>query len=924
MIYSFSIYETYLHPESIDRPVKSSWHLTKITSPTNEEVTFQYQTTNNLYTKSVGDFIEIRNVNTHYTHNGCSKKSEPPAQVYKTVSGKQYSQVRLDAINFTNGKVEFAYSDREDIENDAKLDHIKVFQKLNGTVQNAPFKEFVFTYDYFTSRGGANFNEDNPYVYKRLKLLSVQEKGNAIHTPPYTFKYYENVSLPAKSSFAKDHWGYYNGKGGNTSLIPNFKARNSSASETVFTSLGIMGKERNTVPYYISANSLKEIIYPTGGSTEFKYEANDYNPKISSAGSNREPESYEKTKRLVYKAQYKGTIYEEELDIRDMFLNREGKYALTTLKASIRVKNDCSSIQGTPNVYFELYRENGNRVSLVSMELPRCAETSSEQCFNCDGPELTYTNSYNLEPGKYIWKAFIADDHNTSEFLDIFVDYTYEAEYGSIYNNDPRYAFAGGQRIRQIIDKDNISKANNKIRSFEYRYFEDSNNDGIEEEYSNGILMVQPSYSYFEEESKIVDIGPPQKPIIVVCGYSYLMRSSNSNSLNSSANGTIVGYSQVTELHGEEGRFGKTVYTYDNKPDRVYNYEKPSEVFTSKVFLRPPYKSTLEYEKNGLLLNQTTYRKEGEDYKKVQETINQYSIPHTANHTNVYYGIDIRERRSSGVVANQCPNILIYPALQSNLVNLTSTKERIYDKNDENKFVETSVDYKYEYPNHLQVAQKSITNSDGKVVVEHYKYPLDYEPSLRSPVINALINKHRHNVVIEKTSSVDDTLISARATQYKHDIGYSFSQDGYTFNTNLVDRLIYHKYDNKGNLLEYSKKGGAHTVYLWGYNQTYPVSKIMNTTYSEIEALSGFGVNFDLGTTGLTATQEHTLRTATSLSNSAISTFTYTPLVGMTSATNPQKYTMHYYYDTLNRLKEIKDQEDNLIQDYIYHYKNNE
>jgi len=62
-----------------------------------------------------------------------------------------------------------------------------------------------------------------------------------------------------------------------------------------------------------------------------------------------------------------------------------------------------------------------------------------------------------------------------------------------------------------------------------------------------------------------------------------------------------------------------------------------------------------------------------------------------------------------------------------------------------------------------------------------------------------------------------------------------------------------------------------------------------------------------------------TLRTA--LPNAQVWTYTYKPLVGITSITDPRGVTTTFQYDEFGRLKNAKDSDLKLLQEYNYHYK---
>lgn len=57
-------------------------------------------------------------------------------------------------------------------------------------------------------------------------------------------------------------------------------------------------------------------------------------------------------------------------------------------------------------------------------------------------------------------------------------------------------------------------------------------------------------------------------------------------------------------------------------------------------------------------------------------------------------------------------------------------------------------------------------------------------------------------------------------------------------------------------------------------------------------------------------------------SNSRTTSYTYKPLVGYSTVTDPNGITTSYDYDVYNRLKLVKDQDGNILTRYRYHYKN--
>ncbi len=125
---------------------------------------------------------------------------------------------------------------------------------------------------------------------------------------------------------------------------------------------------------------------------------------------------------------------------------------------------------------------------------------------------------------------------------------------------------------------------------------------------------------------------------------------------------------------------------------------------------------------------------------------------------------------------------------------------------------------------------------------------------------------------------------------------------------------------------------------IWGYNKTQPIAKIKNATYSQVSSLvaelqlksnQDDDRQVDIINSNSTISyqgKEGALRLAlanlrNSLPNAMVTTYTYDPLIGVTSITDPKGYTTYYEYDEFNRLRQVKDQDGKILSKNEYHYK---
>lgn len=154
---------------------------------------------------------------------------------------------------------------------------------------------------------------------------------------------------------------------------------------------------------------------------------------------------------------------------------------------------------------------------------------------------------------------------------------------------------------------------------------------------------------------------------------------------------------------------------------------------------------------------------------------------------------------------------------------------------------------------------------------------------------------------------------------------YSESYDGYS--DGLWEKKTEIKeYDSKGNPVWITDESGSSTVIIWGYNNSLPVAQIQNATPEQI--CNVLNVDLDFKTMGNDLMNMMYLMQLRALMPEAqVFTYTYQPLVGMISMTDPAGTIWNYTYDTCGRLKEtstswIAGPPTQTTKSYEYHYHN--
>lgn len=225
----------------------------------------------------------------------------------------------------------------------------------------------------------------------------------------------------------------------------------------------------------------------------------------------------------------------------------------------------------------------------------------------------------------------------------------------------------------------------------------------------------------------------------------------------------------------------------------------------------------------------------------------------------------------------------------------------------------TNIEY-YDYNNNDLLTSKSTMANWSKST--SYTYPSasanapEIERRLRSRNMTATVLQQKTRVFPQLTGWSGTFDVSGRKIDY----------DAFVFgDTLLLPSRLYQlnanysgssfeeaeqvlSYSANGNPLEVVDRSGMHTAYLWGYDDRYLMAEVKNATYSTVQAAM-IALSNDVDA----------LRTYPTLANSMVTTWTYKPLVGVTSQTDPSGMTTYYDYDGLGRLKEVYRYEGNVV-----------
>ncbi|MGG5209932.1 hypothetical protein ACQWU4_13455 [Chryseobacterium sp. MIQD13] len=890
--YIFNDFETVFSQDhegsiTINTTINNAWYISKIKTKAGKEIKFTYDLIETIPSYNLYDYSGIPMNFFNDGNNGTTPVGTFPFYQDKKYEGwKEFKCKLIKKIEFSEGLIEFDYDTRQDLYGDKRIVAINIRDKQNRLIKKIKLNQSYFEKNFNSiltelgewqqSAATSSFVNRQDVLNKRLKLNSIEYQdtnGQIINTEG--FEYYDQ-SIPAKNSTAIDYWGYFNGEPQNQHLFTSFTLTVPEVYGFYFYiaktgnqhTVIIPGANRQINPVFTNSMSLKKIIYPTKGATEFEYENNTYDPAKS-------------------------------------FLSdaNAGKYSL--------------------------YQNN-----------------------NVNG------DKFNL---------------------------------------------AGGQRIKSLINIDNVGGIYKK--NYIYHSIRDDNNDGISENYSSGYLLTRPNFFDFRPKTTM-EVGANGGTINTVNGYILLKNSPTYDN-------DFIGYERIDEIttNVTDNTKIKNTYTYNIVPSTTYSgiydlmkgfqaptpdFSEPQNMFVKSQVRYNAFQLEFEYKqdpnnvfreyyrdyafdykpdfikndvdlKNGLLKSLIQYSFNNNSYTPITSEEYEYNwtnyfapqywgvyydfssvaIPPSGvsqasqeyqfynNYTAFYNYFDTTTVQTSGYLGNSQYNIAYKSIVPIYNPGASSVTKKEYLNG---KVITTKTDNEYapvlqgQYnPNWGNLLSQKITFPDNTIKESTYKYAFDKN---NQKLLSANMISIPLETVITNKQNVTDTskIISKTETKYDNPANiFPTSVSTYDILAGILGtEITFDKYDNKGNIQQYTTRDNIPVTVIWGYNQTQPIVKIEGAKLSDIpQSLIDniVGASDNDAQAGTDASEQSLISTLdlfrnnSALSGYQVSTYTYDPLIGVKSITPPSGIREIYKYDTANRLEKVINTNGQILKEFKYNYK---
>lgn len=917
--------------------VAKAWYLTKIILPNNKAIEFTYSFDRKATFKMYKNFDMLA----HSVNAGSvGNSTATPAH---TISLIRNFFVYPETIKTDELLLTFNKSIANDLDNDYTLAPWELYEsdqgeyyrsyymgnkhyyKLDGfSVKSIPDNKIIYQF-------GASFNE---MPTKRLSLESITETGEAGESRSHFFEYNPN-SLPPYGSEKLDHWGYFNNMNYFQSVSNPYNYNN---LKTLFQQY----KAPSGDSALVQAEILTKITYPTKGYTRIFYESNNYSKYVKGdlSGGTIGFSVVSTTNSLAGGIRVK-KIVSDPLN-NGAPITKEYFYVQDYLGNNM----NSSGVLGGRPTYFEEGTDGGGLKFYRLKSLPVLAPNYTggshityTKVFQKDADdaitEFTFSNQDNGSPDRsansYLYN-FVTTDELSGTLLNKLSYNSMDHERGKLisvknYNSNHELLLKTEYLYNNAADR-----FDDKIRSIDfnsavYGQIQQTASGptiaGVTEVTKMSAYNVYSYYPYLSR--KITTTYNKNDSVKITSDYAYTTapyymlrwestynsknkkRSSayqypfdfNEQIYNNMTSANII--SPLIEQRDTSGtkeiKITGTSYSKYDYTDGLNSYSlyKPSSAHelypntevdtTLKVFSYDQYGNPLDVEQsNGI----------AESYQWDQTGL--YPVAKVTNAKNLRTGVAIVNRNGSFYLPG------------SNLSTQTFT---LSDKADGNininmtwnsypgSYAEARINYK--------LTGSNITPRQGSACI---RTPGSTEcPNLNTSV--SISNVPPGNYTLEITPVTN--IISVATTSLY--VSYSYpKQETYTISEK---EFFYEDFEVNGNATATPFTGkkyysGTYTVPFYpGSPQNY----IIDYRYFEggiwkLKTLP-FGYNFTLPETTVDEVRVYH-------KDAQMTTYTYRPLVGMASQTDPSGITTFYQYDGFGRLNTIKDEKGNIVRKICY------
>lgn len=369
-----------------------------------------------------------------------------------------------------------------------------------------------------------------------------------------------------------------------------------------------------------------------------------------------------------------------------------------------------------------------------------------------------------------------------------------------------------------------------------------------------------------------------------------------------------IGYSSVTMSHESQEGNGRTVFSFANNRD-----ERSLQQHDYKIDIEMPSLMDINAIENGKLLGKEIYTAGS------QSPLVRTEYTYTTKKSNIYYGNTIVGFRNlfgfdcagGGCVPYNKPQHLVgYYAIYAKQSLLSSEKTTEYFPSG-SRWTTASYGYNnYNLPTSLEIRDQFGTLISLQNTI-YYNTPTSTSrnwltlPLVKSVTKNGQMNQQVYSYQ-ESMGMILPTSVEVRpsgSTAPEH-----------------RKKVIYDRYDDKGNLVEFHIENGLRSCVIWGYGGTLPIAKIDKVEYSQIAPLVSNLQNIsDTGTETMLAAALDNLRS--SFPSAMVTSYTHIQGIGLSSITDAKGNTSYYKYDDAGRLISVRDEREKLLAEYEYHFR---